>query len=202
MTTIYRQAQFLISAHKLSQAPADTGLEVAFAGRSNSGKSSAINAITEQGKLARTSKRPGCTQQLVFFALDENRYLVDLPGYGFAKVPLSVKRHWQQTMEAYFHKRRSLRGLVLMMDVRHPLKEYDEQILNWCVLSDLSVHILLTKADKLSRGKGSAVLQQVRAYSSKQPGGKISVQLFSALKRTGIEEVRQCLDVWLQNNDE
>ncbi len=192
MTSLYRQATYFLSAHNISQLPKDKGIEVAFAGRSNAGKSSAINVITEQRALARTSKTPGRTQQINFFQLDEERYLIDLPGYGFAKVPLSIKEHWQKTLERYLHTRKCLRGLILMMDVRHPLTEFDQQMLNWCELSNMPVHILLTKADKLSRGKGGAVLQQVR----QQLSGETSIQLFSALKRMGIEEARLRLDQW------
>jgi GTP-binding protein len=199
--TLYRQATYWLSAHKLEQLPEDIGFEVAFAGRSNSGKSSAINVITEQKKLARTSKTPGRTQQINFFKLDENRRLVDLPGYGFAKVPLALKQHWQQTLERYLQVRRSLRGLVLMMDVRHPLTEFDQEMLNWCSLYDMPVHVLLTKADKISRNKGSAVLKKVHQHLA-DLSGESNVQLFSALKRVGIEEVRQGLNRWLEVSNE
>jgi GTP-binding protein len=147
---LYQQAQYFLSTHHFHQLPADVGREVAFAGRSNAGKSSAINAIVGQKSLARTSKTPGRTQQIVFFKLDEERRLVDLPGYGFAKVPLKVKEHWQQLLEKYLHTRESFQGLILMMDIRHPLTEFDQQMLLWCQLSNMPVHILLTKADKLS----------------------------------------------------
>jgi GTP-binding protein len=188
--SIYKQAQYLLSAHKLSQLPEDQGIEVAFAGRSNAGKSSAINAITGQRNLARTSKTPGRTQQIVLFTLDEDRRLVDLPGYGFAKVPLALKLHWQKTLERYLHTRQCLRGLILMMDIRHPLTEFDQHMLNWCNQSNMPVHILLTKADKLSYGKATTVLQQVSKTLSKDN----SIQLFSAIKRTGIEEVQTRLN--------
>jgi GTP-binding protein len=196
---IYQQARYFQSAHHIAQLPKEGGFEVAFAGRSNAGKSSAINAITGQKALARISKTPGRTQQIIFFELslkdNENGYLVDLPGYGFAKVPLSVKQHWQQTLERYLLTRQSLRGLMLMMDVRHPLTEFDQQMLNWCNRSNMPVHILLTKADKLSRGKASAALQQVRQHLTNF-SGEISVQLFSALKRVGIEEAQSRLNDW------
>ncbi|RKZ82809.1 MAG: YihA family ribosome biogenesis GTP-binding protein [Candidatus Parabeggiatoa sp. nov. 1] len=194
---IYRQAIYWLSAHNIDQLPEDTGFEVAFAGRSNAGKSSAINAIAGQKALARTSKTPGRTQQIIFFKLDETRCLVDLPGYGFAKVPLAVKEHWQKTLERYLHTRRSLRALVLMMDIRHPLTDYDQQMLDWCRLSNMPVHVLLTKADKLSRGKGSMVLQQVRKHLAAL-SGEMSVQLFSALKRVGIEEAQTRLNDWFE----
>lgn len=193
---IYQQAKFLIGAYQLTQCPKDEGAEVAFAGRSNSGKSSALNAITNQSKLARTSKTPGCTQQINFFSLDETHRLVDLPGYGFAKVPLSVKYQWQKTLELYLQERQSLCGLILMMDIRHPFTEFDEQMLQWCHSSLMRVHILLTKSDKLSKNKALSTLYSVRARLQKL-SDKMSVQLFSALKNTGVEEVRHHLDGWL-----
>ena len=199
MSNFYQQAEYWRSAHKISQLPEDKGYEVAFAGRSNAGKSSAINVITGQRTLARTSKTPGRTQQIIFFKLDENHYLVDLPGYGFAKVPMAIKLQWQKTLEIYLQKRKSLRGLILMMDARHPLTPFDEQMLNWCSLSKMPVHILLTKADKLSRGKASASLQQVRQHL-KNLSGETSVQLFSALKRIGIEEAIMRLNGWFEIN--
>jgi len=193
---IYQQARFLIGAHQFTQCPMDTGIEVAFAGRSNAGKSSAINVITNQSKLARTSKTPGCTQQINFFSLDETRRLVDLPGYGFAKVPLSIKLHWQKTLELYLQKRQSLCGLILMMDCRHPLTDFDQQMLHWCQASNMPVHILLTKSDKLSKNKALTTLRQVQMHLQKL-ANNMSVQLFSALKRQGIEEARHHLDGWL-----
>jgi GTP-binding protein len=193
---IYQQAHYLLSAHQLSQLPTDSGWEVAFAGRSNSGKSSAINAISRQKALARTSKTPGRTQQIVFFQLDTERRLVDLPGYGFAKVPFAIKQHWQHTLQRYLETRQSLRGLMLMMDIRHPLTEVDLPILTWCQIATMPVHILLTKADKLSHGKGCAVLQQVTNQLSDFKG-EVTIQLFSALKKTGIEEAYAQLDRWL-----
>ncbi len=194
--SIYQNAQYLLSVHKLNQLPPDTGFEVAFAGRSNSGKSSAINAICHQKTLARTSKTPGRTQQIIFFRLDEQHHLVDLPGYGYAKVPLAMKLQWQQTLEKYLRTRQSLRGLILMMDIRHPLTEFDQNMLSWCQQQKMPVHILLTKADKLAYGKGCAVLQQVRAYLN-ELSPIMSIQLFSALKRTGIEEAHLRLTDWL-----
>ncbi|MBE9561569.1 MAG: YihA family ribosome biogenesis GTP-binding protein [Proteobacteria bacterium] len=196
MKSLYRQASYLLSANKMAHLPKDDGFEVAFAGRSNAGKSSAINVITDQKSLARTSKTPGRTQQINFFQLDENHYLVDLPGYGFAKVPKSVKEKWQKFLADYLQKRHSLKGLILMMDVRHPLTEFDQQMLEWCCAFEMPGHILLTKADKFSRGKGSAVLEQVTEHLTGL-SGDITVQLFSALKRIGIEEVHKKLDNWL-----
>jgi len=200
MKPSFQQASYWCSAHTISQLPADDGIEVAFAGRSNAGKSSAINAITNQSALARTSKTPGRTQQIIFFKLDAEHCLVDLPGYGFAKVPLTVKQHWQKVLERYLHTRRSLQGLVLMMDIRHPLTDFDQQMLTWCNLSNMPVHILLTKADKISHGKGKAVLQQVQKHLL-TVSETMSVQLFSALKRIGIEEARKHLNDWLYSEE-
>lgn len=177
------------------QAPPDTGLEIAFAGRSNAGKSSALNTLTGRKSLARTSKTPGRTQHLVFFSLDDSRRLVDLPGYGYARVPAKVKAHWDKAMSHYLHERSSLRGLVLMMDIRHPLTDFDQQMLNWCAQTHMPVHILLTKADKLKRGAAQNTLLKVRHQLADHP--EISIQLFSALKRTGAEEARAVLDDWL-----
>lgn len=177
------------------QAPSDTGAEVAFAGRSNAGKSSALNALTQRKSLARTSKTPGRTQHLVFFELDAERRLVDLPGYGYAKVPEKVRRQWGEAMETYFTNRQSLRGLILVMDVRHPLTEFDTQMLQWCQHAGMRVHILLTKADKLKRGPAMSTLLKVQKTLAQQ--NNVSVQLFSALKHTGVEQAREVLDAWL-----
>jgi GTP-binding protein len=192
----YQRAEFLKSVPTLAGSPADSGAEVAFAGRSNAGKSSALNLITGIRALARTSKTPGRTQHLVFFGLDEERRLVDLPGYGYAKVPERLKHQWQHTMEEYLRRRQSLRGLVLVMDIRHPLTDYDRQMLEWVRHAGLAVHILLSKADKLSRGAAAGVLQQVRRELTPHMP-EVSVQIFSALKRTGAEEARAVLDRWL-----
>lgn len=196
LNPLYRKAVFLTSAERLVQAPGDEGWEVAFAGRSNAGKSSAINTVTGQKALARTSKTPGRTQLINFFSLDDQRRLVDLPGYGFAKAPEAIKRRWQRSMEEYLAGRRSLRGLVLVMDVRHPLTEFDRMMIDWCAHQSLPIHILLTKADKLKRGPAMATLHQVRRSASAF-GEQASAQLFSALKRTGIEDLQAVLDTWL-----
>lgn len=194
----YRAASFVISAAKLSQLPQDSGAEVAFAGRSNAGKSSAINRLCGQKSLARTSKTPGRTQLINLFQLDEQRHLVDLPGYGYAKVAEEIKRRWQQTMEAYLSERQTLRGLILLMDVRHPLKDVDQQLLDWCWEVGMPVHILLTKADKLKRGAAQNTLLQVRReLEARAPDGLCSVQLFSSLKGTGLPEAYGVLDRWL-----
>lgn len=196
MSGHYNRTRFLKSAPDLGGAPPDAGREVAFAGRSNAGKSSAINAITGIGSLARTSKTPGRTQHLVFFEIDGQRRLVDLPGYGYARVAEAVKRHWRQAMADYLAQRRSLQGLILVMDVRHPLTDYDQQMLDWCHEVQLDVHVLLTKADKLKRGPASAALLQVRRALTNR-GLHATVQLFSAPKRLGLEEAEARLDRWL-----
>lgn len=194
----YHTASFMTSAPTLAQCPADQGREVAFAGRSNAGKSSAINTLTQQKALARTSKTPGRTQLINFFSVgaDESCRLVDLPGYGFAKVPEKVKLEWQRHLAEYLQRRESLQGLMLMMDVRHPLSEFDEMMLGWADEQDMSVHILLTKADKLKPGAAKNSLQQVRSRL-REWEDLVSVQLFSALKKQGIDEARARLDGWL-----
>jgi len=195
MSQIYRQAHYTISATQLSELPPDTGIEVAFAGRSNAGKSSAINTITDQKSLARISKTPGRTQMINFFAMDEERALVDLPGYGYAKVPEQMKIRWQQTLGKYLETRNSLRGLMLMMDIRHPLKDFDLQMVSWANKAELDVHILLTKSDKLKNGAAMATLHKVTA-ELEQKELKASVQLFSSLKRSGKDTAISKLDEW------
>ena len=191
----YSHARFLLSVPDPQQAPPDSGYEVAFAGRSNAGKSSALNALTQRKSLARTSKTPGRTQHLVFFELDGERRLVDLPGYGFAKVPEKIRRQWGLAMENYFVGRQSLKGLILLMDVRHPLTDFDKQMLQWCQHAQMPVHILLTKADKLKRGAAMNSLLKVQKALAEHHN--VSVQLFSALKHTGVEQAREVLDAWL-----
>ena len=193
----YRRAQFLKSAPTLRECPPDDGAEVAFAGRSNAGKSSAINTLTGNSKLARTSKTPGRTQLLNFFNIDEQRRLVDLPGYGFAKVPLAVKNEWQQHLDAYLSARQSLRGLVLLMDIRHPLQPFDTLLLDWAARSKMSVHVLLTKSDKLTYGAGKTALLHVQKALKAVPGLQATVQLFSAHNGQGLEELQRHLDSWL-----
>ncbi len=190
----YRNATFILSAAKLGQCPADVGVEVAFAGRSNAGKSSAINAICDHNKLARASKTPGRTQQINFFALAEDKRLVDLPGYGFARVPLEIRLQWTRLVENYLGKRRSLAGIVLLMDVRHPLKDQDRDLIGWAAALGIPLHVLLTKADKLSRGPGKSTLLAVRRELASIPA--TTVQLFSALSGEGIDEARKVLDQW------
>ena len=192
----YQRACFLTAAERLDQAPADTGREVAFAGRSNAGKSSAINTLCHQRQLARTSKRPGRTQLLIFFELDDKRRLVDLPGYGYAKVSEAIKRAWQEHMADYLRRRQSLAGLVVVMDIRHPLTQFDRQMVAWGHGSELPILLLLTKADKLKRGAAAATRLQV-LREVKGLGGQVTVELFSALTRDGVEPVQAVLDQWL-----
>jgi GTP-binding protein len=195
---LYHKASYLSSAPNLKNAPEDQGFEAAFAGRSNAGKSSAINAITQQKALARVSKTPGRTQLLNFFRLDDERRLVDLPGYGYAKVPEGMQKSWGAMIEAYLSKRRSLRGVFLVMDIRHPLTEFDRRMIEWCLHFELPLHIALTKADKLSRGAALETLRRIGAHLKSDYGGAISLQLFSALKRSGIDEAHAVLDDWLR----
>ncbi len=197
MNPLYRQAAFLSSAARLSQAPADEGYEVAFAGRSNAGKSSAINALCDQKTLARTSKTAGRTQLLNFFAVDTQRRIVDLPGYGYAKVSEDIKRDWQGALADYLEQRACLRGLMLMMDIRHPLKDYDRQMLDWARHISLPVHVLLTKSDKLNKGPASSTLLKVRA-ELRRLAPSFSAQTFSALRRHGIDEAHARLDAWFE----
>jgi GTP-binding protein len=183
----FPESRFISSAWQPHQFPADDGAEVAFAGRSNAGKSSALNAIAGRKDLARTSKTPGRTQLINFFGLDGAQRLVDLPGYGFAKVPERIKQHWRELRTRYVEARASLAGLVIVMDARHPLTDFDVQMLDWSRANGLATHILLTKADKLSRGESATVLKHVRA----QVEGVATVQLFSAVARTGVDDARR-----------
>ncbi len=199
-TSFYHRATFSLSAAKLIQLPPDLGYEVAFAGRSNAGKSSGLNAITGIKGLARTSKTPGRTQLINIFALDDERRLIDLPGYGYAKVAEEIKLRWQKTLGEYLQDRDCLRGLMLFTDIRHPLKDTDVSMIDWAVQSGLPVHILLTKADKLSNGERQQVLRKVREAVSECAG--ISVQIFSALKKIGIQEAHQQLDQWFERGVE
>ncbi len=194
----FRRAQFLTSAARVSQCPPDAGAEVAFAGRSNAGKSSCINVLTDNRHLARASKTPGRTRLLNFFALDEaaQQRLVDLPGYGYAKVSQAMKEEWQQHLEDYLRARKTLRGLVLLMDIRHPLKEFDCNMLDWAESTHLPVHCVLTKADKLNRGPAQQVLLQVRKQLSTRTV-PVSVQLFSAPSKQGVDELSTALAHWL-----
>lgn len=189
----YNSAVFITSANLMSQLPTDSIAEVAFAGRSNAGKSSAINTITRIRKLAKTSKTPGRTQLLNYFQVADNRYLVDLPGYGYAKVAASVQAHWEKTLTMYIETRKELKGVVLIMDSRHPLREYDQEMIAWVTSFHIPVHILLSKCDKLTRGAATNTLLAVRKDLADY-GDLVSAQLFSSLKVIGVEEARAKLD--------
>jgi len=195
---IYQQATFICSVPKKSSGPLDAGYEIAFAGRSNAGKSSAINRITHQTGLARTSKTPGRTQHLVFFELDETHRLVDLPGYGFAKVPGHMRKNWGQNMADYIENRLALRGIILLMDIRHAMTDLDSQMLEWCDSLGKPVHILLTKADKLKFGAAKGNLLKVQKMVKDFP--QVSVQMFSSKSGDGLEEVWAVLDKWNEYN--
>ncbi len=196
MKNLYQQTSFIMGTPDSRRVPPDEGIEVAFAGRSNAGKSSALNVLTEQKSLARISKAPGRTREINFFAVRDGIRLVDLPGYGYAKVSKSMKGQWQRNIARYLETRESLCGVVLLMDVRHPLKEFDQQILSWCYSAELQTHVLLTKADKLKRGPAQAALLQTRkALETLHP--EASIQLFSAHTRAGNEELQQVLNHWL-----
>lgn len=191
----YQAARYLTSVADLDQLPPDEGIEVAFIGRSNAGKSSALNAITGIKGLARTSKTPGRTQMINFFTLDKSRRLVDLPGYGYAKVPLSVKERWMANIDEYLQIRECLKGLVVIMDIRHPLKEVDVQVINWAADCQVPAHILLSKADKLSTSAQRKVLRDVTDQIN-MISELLSVQLFSSIDNTGLAEVKQVLNDW------
>ena len=201
VNTNYRAIEFLTSSPSLKQCPEDTGCEVAFAGRSNAGKSSAINTLTGIRGLARTSKTPGRTQLINFFQLDGKKRLVDLPGYGYAKVPRAMKQQWDLHLAEYLQQRRCLAGLILLMDIRHPLQDYDQQMLNWAKTAGLPVHVLMTKADKLKRGATQASLLSVTSkLAALDPAADwFSVQTFSSLKKIGIEDLKATLDHWLNH---
>ncbi|MGC1548589.1 MAG: ribosome biogenesis GTP-binding protein YihA/YsxC [Rhodanobacter sp.] len=200
MSNPLQGAQFVLAAHRISQLPADQGAEVAFAGRSNAGKSSALNALTNHKGLARTSKTPGRTQQMVAFSLPPladndgqplDVRLIDLPGYGYAKVPLEMREHWKREIDAYLHQRQSLRGVVLIADIRHPLKEFDRMMLEFCFATQLPCHLLLTKADKLSRNQAMQALAAMR--KSFAEGLHATAQVFSSSAGTGVEEAREAV---------
>lgn len=190
-------AEYLTSAHNRSQLPPDEGVEVAIAGRSNSGKSSLINRLCRRKALARTSRTPGRTQQIVFFRLDDDRRLVDLPGYGYAAVGAELRRHWQTQIRRYLETRGALAGLVLVMDIRHPLKDLDVQLAEFALDRGLALHAVLTKADKLGRGQRAEAVRRVRDAL----GGVATVQAFSAASGLGVDELEQVMAAWLQIED-
>ena len=193
---LFQNAEFFISAHQLRDLPPATGVEIAFAGRSNAGKSSAINTLANHNRLAYVSKQPGRTQLINFFSLGGDRFLVDLPGYGYAKVPEAMRKHWQLVLAAYLSQRSSLFGLVLVMDSRHPLTPLDRQMLDWFGPTGKPIHVLLTKSDKLSRSEAMKTLAAVRK-ELQQSWPNCSVQLFSSLKKQGVEEAETAIGAWL-----
>ncbi len=202
-TLMYQQTRYLKSAAELDQLPADKGAEVAFIGRSNAGKSSALNVITGIKGLARTSKTPGRTQMINFFSVEADKRLVDLPGYGYAKVPLSVKERWMANVDEFLRTRACLNGLVVVMDIRHPLKELDQQVIAWAVDCGVSTHVLLTKADKLKAAEQRKALREVvEALDNIYGKESLTVQLFSSIEPLGVDEVKQTLDTWLLHQSE
>lgn len=196
---LFQNATFYISAHHLRDLPDPVGIEVAFAGRSNAGKSSALNTLANHNRLAYVSKQPGRTQLINFFSLGNERFLVDLPGYGYAKVPASMRAHWQMTLSKYLSQRSTLYGLVLVMDCRHPLTPLDRQMLDWFSPSGRPIHVLLTKSDKLSRNAANQTLQAVKK-ELQSIWGNCTIQLFSSLKKQGVEEAETVIGAWLKND--
>jgi len=196
MNPLYHRAEYLLNAPNLSSAPEDIEYEVAFAGRSNAGKSSAINTLTNQKGLARTSKTPGRTQQLVYFKLDEQRCLVDLPGYGYAKVPPRVQKKWQQELQRYLEKRKALNGLVLLVDIRRSLGDFDLQMIEYASHIGLDIFVALTKADKLNRNNAKNTLFAVQKQLEDSTAN-VQIELFSSLKKEGIDPLHEWLDAHL-----
>ncbi|EXU73954.1 ribosome biogenesis GTP-binding protein YihA/YsxC [Erwinia mallotivora] len=194
----YHLTHFVTSAPDIRHLPDDSGIEVAFAGRSNAGKSSALNTLTNQKNLARTSKTPGRTQLINLFQVAEGYRLVDLPGYGYAEVPEEMKLKWQRSLAEYLQKRQCLKGVVILMDIRHPLKELDQQMIQWAVSSGIQVLVLLTKADKLASGARKSQLNMVRE-TAKGFAGDVQVEMFSSLKKMGIDKLRFKLDSWFSD---
>jgi len=214
---LFSQAAFYTTVNHLKDLPLHGGREVAFVGRSNAGKSSAINTLANHVRLAYTSKTPGRTQHLNYFSLGDNNFLVDLPGYGYAKVPPDVQRHWEHLLSQYLQTRAELAGLVIIMDARHPLTELDESMLDWFAPTGKPVHILLTKSDKLSRQQATLTLNRVKSHLAEHFSSDItpasghesslklrypqcSVQLFSSLKKIGMEEAEAVIAGWLAVN--
>lgn len=193
----YQNTHFITSAPDIRHMPEDEGIEIAFAGRSNAGKSSALNRLTNQRNLAKTSKTPGRTQLINLFKVQEYCHIVDLPGYGFAQVPLEMKKKWQKSLGEYLQKRQCLKGLVVLMDIRHPMKDLDQQLIFWAIECNIPVQVLLTKADKLKSGARKAQLLKIRE-ASMAFGGDVSVDLFSSLKGIGVDQLRNKLDTWFE----
>jgi GTP-binding protein len=197
---LFQNATFHLSAHDLKDLPPPSGIEVAFAGRSNAGKSSALNTLANHNRLAFVSKQPGRTQLINFFSLGGDRYLVDLPGYGYARVPEAMRRHWQHVLSSYLSQRSTIGGLVLVMDCRHPLTPLDRQMLDWFSPTGRPIHVLLTKSDKLSRSEAGKTLLAVRKELG-QHWPNCTVQLFSSLKKQGVEEAEKVIGQWLFSPD-
>ncbi|ELI6427214.1 YihA family ribosome biogenesis GTP-binding protein [Vibrio harveyi] len=191
----YQNTHFITSAPDIRHLPEDEGVEIAFAGRSNAGKSSALNRLTNQKSLAKTSKTPGRTQLINLFKVEEGCHIVDLPGYGFAQVPVEMKNKWQKSLGEYLQKRECLKGLVVLMDIRHPMKDLDQQMIFWAIDSRISVQVLLTKADKLKSGARKQTLLKIRKQVETF-GGDVSVDVFSSLKGLGVDQLRAKLDTW------
>ncbi len=197
----YRKTHFITSAPDIRHLPDDTGIEIAFAGRSNAGKSSSINRLCDQKGLVKTSKTPGRTQLINLFKVDEGCHIVDLPGYGFAQVPLEVKKKWQQSLSEYLQKREQLKGLVVLMDIRHPLRELDQELIYWAVDCQLPVIVLLTKCDKLKKGPQKAQLHKIRE-AAMAFCGDVDVELYSSLKGVGVDKLRDKMTQWYQQANE
>ncbi|MBQ3883937.1 MAG: ribosome biogenesis GTP-binding protein YihA/YsxC [Succinivibrio dextrinosolvens] len=193
----FRKTKFVTSAPDISKLPEDLGAEIAIIGRSNSGKSSSINAICDQKNLAKTSRTPGRTRLINLFSVADKRYLVDLPGYGYAQVPENMKRQWQKSMTDYLQQRKCLCGLVVTMDIRTPLRDHDRMIIDWSIASNLPALILLTKADKFGVNKRKEMVGEVRTALS-EFGGNFKIIAFSALKKIGIDETREVLRNWFE----
>lgn len=197
----YQKAEFLLSVANLHQLPSDEGVEVAIVGRSNAGKSSVLNQLTRNKSLARVSKTPGRTQHINLFTLDKKRRIADLPGYGYAKVPPEMKDHWKKVLDKYLRTRECLKGLILVMDIRHPLKEFDQLLLHWCDQSDVAVHILLNKSDKLTYSAIKRTELDVKKHLSSYQN-QVTLQIFSALQGKGVDELRSILDSWFDLRSE
>lgn len=197
MSSHYKKTYFLLSVADVKQLPPDQGIEVAIVGRSNAGKSSILNKITQIKNLARVSKTPGRTQLVNIFVVDDNRRLVDLPGFGYAKAPIDAKKKWEKTVDAYVSKRQCLRGILLVMDVRHPLRDLDIQMLHFCEHNNLPVHILLNKIDKLSKREFHNTLTKVKSALTSL-ANIVTVQGFSALKGVGTDELYKTLNAWYE----
>ena len=191
----YQNTHFITSAPDIRHLPEDEGVEIAFAGRSNAGKSSALNRLTNQKSLAKTSKTPGRTQLINLFKVEEGCHIVDLPGYGFAQVPVEMKNKWQKSLGEYLQKRECLKGLVVLMDIRHPMKDLDQQMIFWAIDSRIPVQVLLTKADKLKSGARKQTQLKIRKQVETF-GGDVSVDVFSSLKGLGVDQLRAKLDTW------